>query len=279
MRYEYSFFEIHRPELVEWLENNRISYQIDGGGNLPTFIKFTLWSNNTRIDDYLAQLEAMCVRRLDINAEYTSSEILNAKLLMINSKKQCIDILNHEEAYRRSCMWTNPYGISKVGHEEQQDLFVIANEPSTKTKTAFWHEDTGLAELFTDYRVFDLVKQNQLDGIDLKNVLLKIGKYSDKIYQMTSPNIINRKCIDFGHGEKKLNCPICGKEQFFINGAYQLHLYYNQIQVQSDLYVTERIFGEGIPEPLYLISQRFYRLLKENKLTGNLIISPVAEGV
>ena len=83
--------------------------------------------------------------------------------------------------------------------------------------------------------------------------------------------------IEFGHNEKLRHCPVCGKEQFFIDDAYQLHLCFSDLDVLSDLYKTERIFGDRIPYPVYIISQRFYQLLKSNKLASNVTFVPVVD--
>ena len=94
---------------------------------------------------------------------------------------------------------------------------------------------------------------------------------------MTSPNILEKECIGIGFGEKIETCPKCGKEQYAIDNAYQLHLDFSKIKEQGDLYMTERIFGYGIAYSLYLISQRFYRLLKEENLAGGITFSPVVD--
>lgn len=279
MRYKYFFFEKHRPDLVDWLNEKGIKFTLDGGGCVPVFVNFTLWSNNTNIYEYLDHLDAMRVKKPVITAEYTASELSNAQLLIIEPRRQCIEITNSGEAYQYSCTWVNQHGIRKVGHEDQKGFFAISKEPSTKTQTAFWHEDTGFAEIFTDSRVYNLAKQYNLEGIVFNPVYLKSGTRSENIFQMTSENKINKQCIEFGHGERRLTCHLCGKEQFFINSAYQLHLYVDKIELNQDFYVTEHIFGEGIPYPVYIISQRFYQILKENKLTGNLTLLPVVEAV
>ena len=72
-------------------------------------------------------------------------------------------------------------------------------------------------------------------------------------------------------------CRICEKEQFFLDHAEQLHVDFSKMPVQSDLYLTESIFGEGEPEPLFIISQRFYQLLNENKLARNVVFTPVID--
>lgn len=276
MKYKYTFFERYKEPLIKWLDQNKIDYYLDGGKVTPVFVNFTLCSDSDQINDYLSELHSLCLIGPIITAEYTPAEISSAKFLMVGTRKQCIDIINTHDAYRYSCVWANPKGELLAWHAEQHGLFAIAKEPTNKKRTAFWHEDTGIAEMFTDQRVFDLVNQHKLVGVRFNNVILPTGKISQRIYQMTSDNIITQSCIAFGYGEKRRKCPRCGKEQFFVGGEYQLHVDFSLVKEESDLYITERIFGESRPYPLYIISQRFYQLLKKANLMGSLVISPVA---
>ena len=116
-----------------------------------------------------------------------------------------------------------------------------------------------------------------MEGIKFENVKNIKGFYSENIFQVITPNIIENESIGFGYGERKEVCHVCGKEQFVINNIYQLHLDVTKIKMQSDLYMTKPIWGKGIPYPLYIISQRFYQALKKNKLVGGIIVSPVQE--
>lgn len=274
MIYRYSFHGLKNDDLICWLEGNDIPYTFR-----ETFVCFEIKSTNSKADVLLKQLCTMRIIGPCVTAEFTPTELANAKYLMISPTKQCVDIINAQETYSKSCTWSTSMGYKKVGHMEQIGHFKIAKEPSSKTSTAFWHEDTGFAEIFTDRRVYSLAKQNDLEGIVFNPVYLKKGSCSENIFQMTSDCKIAKDCIEFGHGERRLTCHLCGKEQFFINSAYQLHLYMDKLEPNKDLYVTERIFGEGIPYPVYIISQRFYQLLKANKLTGRLDLLPVVEVV
>lgn len=277
MRYRYYFCDRYNPRVKAFLDGINIRYEVIEYKTLFPLIKFDLFSTSDHIKEYLIELEQMKVGRPIVYAEYSASEISNANLVWISPKKQCIDIINNEEAYSYSCEYLNCFGKKRVAHKEQQSLFAVAKEPSMKSATAFWTEDTGFAELFTDWRVRELAIANSLTGIDFKNVFLRKGKLSEKLYQVTSQCVIKRDCIGTGYGEKIETCHICGKEQYVIDNAYQLHLDFSRIQSQSDLYVTEKIFGQGMGFPLFLVSQRFYQLLKQNKLTGGITVSPVAE--
>lgn len=274
---QYYFCERAHFNLIKFLKENNIKYTPDKITEENELISFSILSNSKNADYNLKKLEEIGTDRPLIFTHYSASEINKANLLVITPKKQCIEIVNKEDACIYSCKSTTSVGISKARHEEQKALFAIKKEPSMKTQTAFWAENSGFAEVFADYRVHNLVKENLLMGIQFKKVMDKKGKYSNKLYQMTSSYVIDSNCIGKGYGERKEVCHICGKEQYFIDNTYQLPLDISKIKVESDLYMTERIFGEGIAYPLYIISQRFYRLLKKNKLAGGLTISPVKE--
>lgn len=277
MRYEYNFYELYKAQLERYLQNKGIKYvkyedDIVGGS-----LKFSVWSTDENCEVILKDLRDLRITAPCIYVTYSTSELNNSKLLILTPKKQVIDIINNEEAYRYSCRWISSMGVEKVNHDEQVGTLAIRKEPSTKTSTAFWSEDTGCAELFTDKRIYELVQEHSLQGVRFDNVMTKNGIYSENIFQMKSSNIITKDFIEMDHGERKVVCHICGKEQFVINDIYQLHLDFSKLKVQSDLYMTERMWGEGIAYPLYIISQRFYQLLKQNKLVGGITVSPVVE--
>lgn len=279
MRYKYYFFSTYRSPLKEWLEEKKIRYKIvEGVGR--DFVCFSIWSDMEQVNEMLAELKKM-PQVLDphVSLEFSAVEMAQAKLFEVRSKKQCVDITNHLEAYSYTCKYKNAFGNIRARHKEQTGLLAIAKEPSSKTQTAIWCPDTaGYEELFVDQRIVDLVRENQLNGIEFKNVKLKNGSFSERIFQMVPTDRIGRDCISTGHGEKVSTCPVCGKEQYFISDANQLHLYFDKLPEDCDLYMTERIFGEeGLGFPIYVMSQRFYQLLKKNKLAGSMIFTPVVE--
>lgn len=277
MRYKYYFFDFLQPNLQNWLDGHKIPYKITGGGVVPQCICFSLYSNGNNYKVLLEELSMMGVKRPIISAEYTKKELSGANFLTITPKLHYINIINCRDAYNYSCTWINDAGIKKIGHEEQCGIFKIEKEPLSNTNTAFWLPDSGFSEIFCDCRVVNLAMENNLRGIQFRNVLLSQGSFSERIFQMSSNNYLGRESIDFGHGEIMRKCQLCGKEQFYVDGAYQLHIFTHALAMKSDLYVSERLFGEGIPYPIFLISQRFYQLLKEKHLDGSIRFSPVVE--
>lgn len=275
MKYEYYFYEYAKPELVDYLNSEKIPFKLDSSDPKRPQAIFRLWSTGIRTEGQLRELEKIGVRWPIVSVTYTKKELENAELLVLSPKKQWISVINDE----KSCRYTCPIGRDKFQHEEQIGLYQISKEPKTDGKTAFWHEDTGWADVFTDFRVKKLAKDNGLVGVEFRDVLLRGNRVSQNIFQLSSPNKIPQDAICLGYGEQPYFCPVCGRVQYVMQepNIYQLHLDSSRLQCKSDLYVTERIWGEGIARPMYVISQRFYRLIRENNLGGYLNLSPVVD--
>lgn len=277
MRYQYYYCCRHRGELVTFLENSGIRYRLSGGEITPLVVVFRVRVPAGTVSPVVAALRDRFYEQPIVSAEYTSGELAAAEWIFMTPQKQRINIINAEEAYRYSCIRTYSFIGETAKHAEQIGIFTIAKEPAMNTKTAFWAEDTGFSEVFADWRVRKLAEENGLSGVEFRDVMLRSGEPSAKLYQMTSSHVLPLEAIASGHGEKEIRCTRCGKPGFQTDNAYQLHLHTSYLQEDSDMCITERIFGEGIAHSLYIISQRFYRLLVENQLAGSVTFSPVVE--
>ena len=279
LRYRYSFCELYRAELCAFLEQKQTRYKIlnegktfSNGTSVPVYIKFELTGPLETIEE-LSQ-KYRCSPHIE--AVYSEDEIREAALLWMTPAKQIIDIVNVDEAFSFSCEWIDSRGCGRAHHKEQVGTFKIRREPSSKLSTAIWAGTTGFAEVFADKRVLKLSEEEGLKGIQFKNVKLPGNRYSENIFQVYTENRIEQNCLMLGNGEKEIICPICGRKQYGISDAYQLHLNVDVHKHTADLYMTENVFGYGIAGPLYLVSQRFYRALRQNKLDRNISFDPVA---
>lgn len=279
MRFEYRFCLSYQADLIKLLEIHEIHYRLSGtvgdyfsnGTPVPVFVIFGFKQHTPLIDELSRKYRC----RPQVRVVYSAKEINSAQLLWMTPKKQSIEIANSYEALSFSCTWVDSRGTARSHHKEQVALFGIKKEPSAKTKTAFWSSSTGFSEVFTDWRVKELVESSNLHGVDFLPTIVAGGSHSNNIFQLTTSNKVCSDYIVFGKGEKEICCPMCGKKQYAFNDTYQLHLDVRGIELNEDLFMTDRIFGEGIARPLYLVSQRFYRLLKTNGLTSNVSFDPV----
>lgn len=279
MKYEYFFGSRWRQDLCAYLEKNNVSYKIlDEVDNVPRFMKFSVWSNHNECESILSDLYKLTGLRPWVQAHYSEKDFSTAELLTIRPQSIKICIENIDESFRYDCCWSymaDKIEIHKANHEEQIGTIMIKKEPSTTTKTAFWGPDDGGTIIFADKKVFDLVQKENLKGIFFQDILLKNRKISEKVFQMLADHTIQHEDIVLGRGEREQTCPMCGKKQYALPDAYQLHLRDALVYHEIDFFSTERIFGDGIAQPIYLISQRFYQLLKRNKLTAQVDFVPV----
>ena len=278
MHFEYYFCELNKPDLREFLDENRIRYKVLNEGKVfsdgrlvPVYLTFRI-KGDSEIVKQLSQKYRCSVHPEVI---YSADEVNSAPLLWMTPAKQVVDITNMDTAYLFSCEWMDSRGISRAYHKKQIGIFTIKKEPSSKTQTAIWAGSTGFAEVFVDRRVVRLCETEGFNGIRFERVKLSKGVDSENIFQLIGENVIDRSCIVLGKGEKEITCPFCGKIQYGISDAYQLHLNLNVENNVSDFYMTEDVFGHGIAAPLYLVSQRFFQALKRNGLTGNVRFDPV----
>lgn len=276
MRYQYYFCSINKPQLVNFLQANVIEYKVTEASKIvPSFVTFNLWSDKEETNLLLKELKDLYCTPMSKKAVFTEAERKNAKWLWLWPKSQSIDIENEDDAYDYSCVNYDSLGEKIIHHEVQKGLIAISREPSPKSRNSFWTESTGFGVLFASKKVFDAVNSGSFEGIDFWNVLKKNGSKCENIFQMRSKQVIGQECIEFGHGEIVDRCPMCGKIQYGISSDYIMHMHFNKIQPEIDFFETERIFGQGIAHPNFIVSQRFYRFLKENKLTGGLDFSPI----
>lgn len=271
MKYNYYFCQKYSDELKNALTNEGVKYEVSEFGTIGlSLISFSLKEN----DQFLEYITNLTNSKPIVTAVYSQKELQEAEYLCIRPMKQQINIVNCELAYVNACIEETPLR-RRVHHIKQFAPFVIAKEPSMNGKTAFWAESTGFLELFADYRVRELTTFHSLKGIEYSPVYVQGKLASEKLFQLTSPNIISYDAISMGHGENVTHCHICGRPCVDIGTEYQLFLRADGVVLDEDFYVTAPVFGPGISRSLYVISQKFYRMLKEKKLAGGITVSPV----
>lgn len=278
MKIGYHFSTFYKEEIETWLISHNIKYETSDGVFFQRCLYFTIWSTTNNCDALLKELHNMARLRPSACAYYSPKDLSVAPLLEIRPKslKMCIE--NIDESFRYDCQWSHMadrFEIHKAYHKEQIGTIMITKEPSVTTKTVFWGPDDGGAIIFADKKVVDLALQENLKGILFQDVLLKNRKPSERIFQMLAEDIVQQGDIAWGKGEKEEVCRMCGKKQYALSNTYQLHLYDDPVYREKDFFSTERIFGEGIAQPIYIISQRFYQLLKQNKFTAQVNFVPV----
>ena len=275
MRYEYYVCTDQSPWLDDFLKRSKIKHKVSVIGD-STLVSFYFYSSSPDADIWLEELKQKNIYATK-NLSFTQTDLNRAKILELRPYKYFFDITNEKDSFQYTCLCPTVMGGMAYVHETQVGTIAVRKEPPLNTKTAFFCFSTGGSEIFVDKRIHDLAKEHGLVDVQFRDVLVK-GKVSENIFQMDTENVIDLSKIELGYGEEKWTCPACGKVHYKVYSClYQIHLRFDQIKPGSDLYAVEGIKGSGTFVPKYLISQRFYQLLRKNKLTGNLAFEPVEE--
>ena len=271
MKTVYHYFGRFGEAFEEILKQEGIRYTILYVPNdTEPIYTFDLASTSKRFSAQYASISPYA-KPLDVRLVSSAKETQTAQWLSIIPHRTCVDVLNYDEAMLYYCPNS---GWNPIHDQEQIGLFKIRALPK-RTQAAFYTGDTGFEILFCDERVVNMVKDEAVCGVEFKPVLSKHGKAYDRIYQMSSLNVVKRSQIVLGHGEAFCECPYCGSRQIVLRNDQQLHIDRKAVEAYGDFCMTESIFGEGVAHPFYLISQRFYQLLKKNKLLSKLSVYPV----
>ena len=278
MKIEYQCSTFYKVELENWLKNHDLKYEVIGGEFTNKCLYFSIWSSRKDCTLLLDELHRMAYIKPSACVHYSDKDLSSAKLLTIRPKAVTMCIENEAESFRYDCCWSymaDRFEIHKANHEEQTGIIMIKKEPSMTAKPVFWGPDDGRTIIFADRKVRNLVEMENVNGISFQNVLLKNNDLSKRIFQLKANQKICCEDIVWGKGVREIVCKMCGKKQFMLPSTYQLHIHDANIYHEIDFFTTESIFGEGIPQPIYIISQRFYQLLKQYKFTSRVDFTPV----
>jgi len=260
------------PYSEEWkarLEEHRVPYKVAYG-----LLSFTLLSDSREDEPWLSGLSYL------IGIRYSNKELEQAPFLWFQPFCPAVEVdtaSSFEELCRYQVTWDR-FQLDKCHHLRQVNPIQLKKEPKWKKKTAFYAMDTGHGCIFCDKRVTELITTHRLQGFDVRPTYRKDGQPSEHTVQLMSTNRLTFGDIALGHGETVKTCPLCGKPQIAYDGAYRLHIQTPLEAMTEDFYMTEDLFGEGIPYAMYMISQRFYQLLKQEQLLGSVNIAPVFQG-
>lgn len=242
--------------------------------DMPPLVVFDLKDNAPRFEEQFAVV-SMYAQPMAKWTKFTADEIDAAQWLAIFPHRHCVEMLNFEQAFCYCCS-PAPYSKDKGYQHDQEQIedLMIASIPK-RTRTVFYAADTGFGEMFVDERIPEIVAARGIAGMRFRRTLDKKGRERSAFFQVVSDNIILRERVSLGHGEAYSECPCCYSKQIVLKDEQLLHLKGKPEELPGDFCMTERIFGEGIAHPYYLVSQRFYRILKENKMLGSVRAEPV----
>lgn len=273
MRIKCSYCEMYNEKLLKFLDENKVKYKIVGDGVLVgKLISFSVYSDAAICDALLRYIHTKPI----VTNEFTHSELSSADYLTMVPIRNAVDIRNIDEAFQYKCKRKSIFGEERYGHKEQIGLLKIYRF-NAKGATAFFSSSTGFSEIFVKEIFCEIAQEENITGIRFLPVFLDDKEPANKsgLYQISATDIIplDRICIEDKKQLKK--CRVCGKPKIICGPDFQLKLHYSKGEINSDFYMTDAVFGEGISYPLYLVSQRLYRLIVQVNMAKNIRFSPV----
>lgn len=284
-----NFYNDHSQELLERLEAAHIKYYLgDEPSPEPGWTParplrqwtFTLKSR-TELNDFVEKNFRISPI---ISNVYSKQEVENAPFLCVVTKRHSVEPARDLEEFVPDKVCFDSRGRRIIHTEKQLRPIAVSRVPSMRGNFPFWTDTFDSSILYTGQRVRDLVKENHLTGMQFIPVTYRNGTpRPEGLSQMISVNHIHEEDIipgtipDF---PQKAVCPNCGFRCFQITNDTRIHLKARVEGYPDDFYITDPLFGpRGEFGPLFtsipMISQRFYRVLKENRLISSVTFFPV----
>ena len=216
--------------------------------------------------------------------QYTIEELESAKWLLARNSTSKVIPFNCETIDRCECF----VGLNKIGdpdgrHEVQNEPYVIRS-PIKWGRSAFvsamYHEE----RLFCNDSIRAILTAQQITGIEFDPVYKKATmKPMEDIYQLKYTHTVPDGAIVSFSGLKEYICEQCGMHMLLqsMEEKSSFALRHNFIDESIDLWETLPMFTSAKyrthAHKKLIISQKFYRFLRENKFDRGFHFDPLED--
>ncbi len=143
-----------------------------------------------------------------------------------------------------------------------------------------WVSETGFSPpLFCDTVTREALEEADLAGVRFLPVFDRDGAEPlPNLHQLLPEKILPREALvlpENGEDCRLKPCPLCGAPHYLLTGAFQLKAREKYL-AEGDIFATEALFGDLYARSMIIVSQTFFRLLRDKKLDKNLRFEPVA---
>lgn len=254
----------------------------------PTFEELLKLIPDITPDDVLNEI----VRRKDpapvttalFFPSYTEEERQNTKWLQIRPMTTKVDPVNDERLCKVTCIFgRNRFNVDLGRHKEQANPYEIKRPVKWGNSQFFSAALIGASSLFCDDRAKIIMDNAKLRGLRYGPVLKwKAGTIIPNIHQILPDHVIPdgafvpiRDMVDY-------RCDMCGMQMLRVTGPCSLYGIRDCcMDPEIDFYQTLPLFlGKQRDEPVfaiphYIISQRAYQVLRENKMCRGVEFTPL----
>lgn len=215
---------------------------------------------------------------------YTEEERQNTKWLQIRPMTTKVDPVNDERLCKVTCIFgRNRFNVDLGRHKEQANPYEIKRPVKWGNSQFFSAALIGASSLFCDDRAKIIMDNAKLRGLRYGPVLKwKAGTIIPNIHQILPDHVIPdgafvpiRDMVDY-------RCDMCGMQMLRVTGPCSLYGIRDCcMDPEIDFYQTLPLFlGKQRDEPVfaiphYIISQRAYQVLRENKMCRGVEFTPL----
>ena len=219
-------------------------------------------------------------RMILYSAIYSEKERLSAEWLEIASS--FMRVQEFSESYRGECFkLEHTDGFKEYYHSIFEGPFVASG---IKWRQKFFAStETDQELLFCSEDAKNILTQNNIVGIEYDPVFKKSGEQREDIYRIGSKHIIPEEAIVGLENTINLNCPVCGMKMITLEECSRYGIKGGILDKNIDFYNTMPMIAHSIASGIRdlrgdvktIISQRLYRIIKENKMDRALIFTPL----
>lgn len=192
--------------------------------------------------------------------EYTKKELENAKYFNLQLDSFCSSFA---EEYGTKYDYSNKCNCCGSGEKQISELYMDKTKMGRKDISKLYSLEVVISE-----KLYKLLLDNDITGFEVGAVRHKNNKMKNEpvLYQLFCSNTLpplNEQSVFY----KEKYCECCGKSGLFLDSLP----YYDEESLKDakDFNYTYEYFGGGVSgTPYIIVSQKVYRLFKDNKIKG-----------
>lgn len=214
--------------------------------------------------------------------KYTEQERSDAKWLRIRGTTTKIDPANTEDVSRATCVYGQSRWGVEVGHHKVQAKPIEIKRMFKWGNSQFFSESITTEGLFCDDRAVSIMEHAGLQGLQYGPVLKwRTSVPIPNVHQILPKYVIPNGAFASVRDMEPYTCEMCGMQMLRISGQKYLYAVRDSyLDPNVDFYQTLPLFIDYSSKYSggkvhYIISQRTYRVLKENKMCRGVEFTPL----
>ncbi len=267
----------------------------DGAGG---FVTFYIDERDVRMDriqmefpvditnsnrEYDCHEEAEDVVRTTYFPQYTEEERRQGKWLEIRCITAKLDPTNYGDVYRETCVFDRSHIGTDMGHHKIQANPLEIRRMFKWGSSHFFSGSITTGGLFCDDRAVSIMERAGLKGLQYGPVLKwKTNVPISNVHQILPSNTISDGAFMPIRDVEPYTCEMCGMQMLRISGKKPLYGIRGElVNCGIDFYKTLPIFLDYSSKrhsggrTHYIISQKAYKIFKENKMLRGVEVTPL----